>query len=268
MNKHEEKFIQTVRAYYAKEGRSTLPWRKTRDPYRILVSEIMLQQTQVDRVIPKYAVFLEKFPTVDTLAKASLGDVLRMWQGLGYNRRAKMLHECAREVVTVYGGVLPKDSTLLQTLPGIGPYTAGAVAAFAFNAGTPLIETNIRSVYLHHFFSDATDVPDSQLLQLIERTLDRKKPREWYYALMDYGSYIKKEYGNPNSRSKQYVKQSAFKGSDRQIRGVILRALTHAPQTREELLRLAFEDIRVDAQVAKLAQEGLVVLQRGKYRLP
>lgn len=269
MLKREEKFIAIVHDHYKRHGRRGLPWRKTKDPYYILVSEIMLQQTQVDRVLPKYEVFLKRFGTVATLAKAPLGAVLGEWQGLGYNRRAKMLHESARRIIHDYGGVFPQDYNLLKGLPGIGPYTAGAIMAFAFNAPVPIIETNIRSVYLHHFYVDATEVSDRELLELVVRTLDTKNPRRWYAALMDYGSHIKKTYGNPNKKSKHYTRQSAFKGSDREIRGAILRHLVETSATRVQLLKsLPFEGIRIDAQLEKLVGENLIEKKRTKYGLP
>ncbi len=269
MNKKEEKFIETIKEYYKRHGRRSLPWRITRDPYHILVSEIMLQQTQVERVIPKYEQFLEQFPTVEKLAEASLGDVLRLWQGLGYNRRAKMLHACAKIVAKDFRGQTPKTREELISLPGIGRYTAGAVMAFAYNKAIPIIETNIRSVYLHHFCKKQTDITDKELLPYIERTLDTKNPRTWYYALMDYGVYIKRTYGNPNERSKHHTKQSTFKGSDREIRGAIIRLLTEKSYTRNKLVSLLpFEDIRIDAQLAKLGEEGLMVQKGAYFTLP
>ena len=269
MTKKERQFVHTVWEYYRRHGRQSLPWRRTRNPYRILVSEVMLQQTQVDRVILKYREFLKKFPTLRALAEAPLGDVLRVWQGLGYNRRAKLLHECAKVVAKEQKSVIPKTHESLVQLPGIGSYTAGAVLAFAYNIPTPIIETNIRSVYLHHFFNDATGVTDHDLFRLIEITLETNNPREWYYALMDYGVYLKRTYGNPNQKSKHYAKQSTFKGSDRQVRGAIIQCLTNGAMTRSALLKkLAFDDLRIDAQLVRLTEEGMVVSRRAVYTLP
>jgi A/G-specific adenine glycosylase len=177
--KIETQFVKTVWDFYQTNGRHDLPWRKTKDPYKIVVSELMLQQTQVSRVLPKYKEFLKLFPTVQKLAAASLGDVLRAWQGLGYNRRAKFLWQAAQTVVDEHKEKWPKTYTGLQTLPGIGSYTAGAVMNFAYNFSVPLIETNVRTVYIYHFFRDTEHVSDKQLLPLIERTLDRKNPRSW-----------------------------------------------------------------------------------------
>lgn len=269
MTKQEQKFVDAVWEYYRRHGRRSLPWRHTQNPYRILVSEIMLQQTQVERVIPKYQSFLKRFPTFTRLSKASLGEVLTEWQGLGYNRRAKMLHECARQVVREYKRKLPDMHRALVKLPGIGTYTAGAILAFAYNKPIPVIETNIRSAIIHHFFHDDTDITDAECIRYIEHTLDTNNPREWYYALMDYGASIKKEFGNPNQQSKHYTHQSAFKGSDRQIRGTILKLLTKKGYTRANFLReLLFEDVRIDAQLEKLLKEELITKRGQKYCLP
>lgn len=270
MTSTEKRFVQTVWDFYKENGRHTLLWRQTKDPYRILVSEVMLQQTQVDRVIPKYEEFLAAFPTFGALAEAPLGAVLGHWQGLGYNRRAKMLHECAKAVVRDYGGKLPKDEVKLRALPGIGPYTARAVLAFAFCIAKPLIETNVRTVYIHHFFPDDTDVTDAMLLPYIERTLSQDNPRAWYYALMDYGSYLKRTVGNNITKSKHYTKQSTFKGSDRQIRGAIIRQLTTLGSLsyKKLLLAVPFDELRVAAQLERLIEEGMVVKVKQSYSLP
>lgn len=270
MNKHERDFVQSVWQFYQVNRRHSLPWRQTKDSYRILVSEVMLQQTQVDRVIPKYEEFLKAFPTFRVLAEAPLGVVLGHWQGLGYNRRAKMLHDCAKAVVSEYGGKLAKDEAKLLALPGIGPYTARAVLAFAFNIAQPLIETNVRTVYIHHFFPDATDITDAMLCPIIERTLPSDNPREWYYALMDYGSHLKRTVGNNTTKSKHYTKQSTFKGSDRQIRGAIIRLLTAGDTLPYQELKTAlpFDEMRVAAQLERLIEEGMVIKSGRSYQLP
>ena len=267
-----KQFIAKVYEHYRTQGRHSLPWRHTKDPYAILVSEIMLQQTQVDRVIPKYEAFMTEFPTIADLAQAPLGDVLRLWQGLGYNRRAKMLHECARELMKSYNGEVPSSEAVLVSLPGIGPYTARAVMAFAFGVALPLIETNVRTVYLAHFFPNETNVPDTALFPYVTDTLDVQNPREWYYALMDYGSYLKRTRGNSARHSSTYVRQSTFQGSDRQIRGAILRVLTTTTGTLtirdiRTLLSL-YDTVRVEEQLAKLQAEGMVVYQARRYSLP
>lgn len=272
MSPEERQFVGTVWRYYRRQGRHDLPWRRTIDPYHILVSEVMLQQTQVERVIPKFVQFLKRFPTIEELARAPLGDVLMLWQGLGYNRRAKLLHDTAVAVVTEHGGQLPMTAAALRELPGIGPYTASALMAFAYNAPEVLIETNVRTVFIHHFFKDATGVPDANILALVERTLPKRRARQWYAALMDYGSYLKRAVGNQNVKSSTYKKQSRFAGSERQVRGAIVRTLVteKSPLT---LLGLAkklpqFEAVKVIDQLATLTKEGLVVQTRGRYHLP
>ncbi len=230
----------------------------------------MLQQTQVARVIPKYKEFLKQFPTTKKLAEASLGDVLRVWQGLGYNRRAKFLKQGAEAVVTQLNGKWPKTLEGLRALPGIGSYTAGAVMSFAHNERVPLIETNIRTVYIHHFFKNREGVSDSELIPIIERTLDKENPREWNWALMDYGSYLKETVGNVNSRSKSYKKQSDFKTSNRYVRGSILKILSNGSITRTQLsIHLSdIEDKRLTDALKTLEKEGLLVKKGTICKLP
>src|SRR3989339_1964501 len=185
--------LRELKSFYKKSGRGHLPWRKTKDPYKILVSELMLQQTQVSRVVPKYEAFLKRFPTFAVLAKASLSDVLKEWQGLGYNRRAKFLHETAKIVAKQYKGKFPKEVLEIEKLPGIGHYTARAVSTFAFNNPEVFIETNIRTVFTHFYFPTKRLVSDKEILLLIESDLKKSKmePRDFYAALMGYGSHLK-----------------------------------------------------------------------------
>ncbi len=217
-------FRAAVRSWYRLHGRD-LPWRQTSDPYAILVSEFMLQQTQVERVRGSYPVFLRAFQDFAALAAAPQREVLAAWSGLGYNRRALNLQRTARRVVDEFGGKLPADPEVLATLPGIGPATAGAVAAFAFGRPVAFIETNIRTVFLHLFFPKRDGVRDAEILPLVAATLDRRDPRTWYYALMDYGVMLKREAGAGNARSAHHARQSPFEGSDRQVRGAILKTL-------------------------------------------
>lgn len=261
-------FVQTVWAHHDRDRRD-LPWRRTRDPYAVLVSEVMLQQTQVPRVLGKWQEFLEAFPDFDTLAAAPLEDVLRVWSGLGYNRRAKALKRIAEIVVAEKGGMLPDTLEGLVDLPGIGHATAAQILAFAFDTGVPFIETNIRSVYLHHFFEDAEDVPDTAILPLVEATLDSEDPREWYYALMDYGTQLKKRLPNPSRMSRHHVRQSRFEGSDRQLRGRILRALLDQPGLGAEQLadETGYESERVDAVLVDLVTEGFLAESDSVFRI-
>jgi len=235
VQKEYSEFIKNIYDYYQSNRRS-FEWREDISPYRVLVSEIMLQQTQTDRVAYKFPQWLSVFPDFETLASASTRDVIAAWSGLGYNRRALALHAAGQRVMQEFGGKLPDAPEVLQTFKGIGPNTAGSICAFAFNKPTIFIETNIRAVYIHHFFSGEEKVHDKQLLPIIEATVDQQNPRDWYYALMDYGVKLKKEHKNPSRKSKHHTVQSKFEGSERQIRGMILRALT-------EFGRLSFEDL-------------------------
>ena len=257
-----------LRAYEA-NGRHDLPWRKTRDPYRILVSEIMLQQTQVERVIPLYHAFLEAFPTVHALATAPLSQVLRAWQGLGYNRRAKMLHEAAKEIVRTHGGTLPRDIRALEALPGIGPYTARAIAAFAHNEDVVFVETNLRTAVIHHFFPSEEQVTDAAIRAVLERALPKGDARRWYSALMDYGAALKRSGIRTNAKSAHYAKQAAFRGSGREARGALLRALAKGPEPEAYLLGILGQERRaqLQEQLQKLQGEGLVRKVRARYRL-
>lgn len=255
-----KRFQNTVWKWY-EENRRDLPWRpkanagqRAQNPYRILVSEVMLQQTQVSRVLEKYKEFLQKFPTVEKLAEANLADVLRVWQGLGYNRRGKFLRQAAQEIQTRFGGKFPKDYDSLVSLPGVGDYTAKAVLTFAHNQRHTFVETNIRTVYFHHFFKNVEVEPlrgsypqkahrrgstsycgkvhDREVLELVEKTLPGSgRYREWYSALMDYGSYLKSQGLGQNKKSKHYAKQSKFQGSFRQLRARILSLWLEQPRT-------------------------------------
>ena len=257
-------FRKTVWSFYKTNGRHELPWRKTHDPYKILVSEVMLQQTQVERVIPFYQNFLAKFPNVRALAQAPLGEVLISWQGLGYNRRAKMLHLAAKEVVEKYKGKFPKSVEELESMPGIGPYTARAVAAFAYNQDVVFIETNLRTVITHHFFKDRELVSDKEILEVIAQVFPKSTAalgaREWYAALMDYGSHLKRNGVRINAKSSTYTKQSKFSGSDREARGAILKALAKGPQAKARLAGLLGDDRieQIEVQIDKLLKENLI----------
>lgn len=241
----------------------TLPWRYTRDPYHIFVSEMMLQQTGVARVAEKFHLFLDAFPDWHTLAKAPVKDLLIAWQGLGYNRRALYLQKSAQKVLDDFQGSLPRCPDALQSLPGIGPATAASISAFAFNIPTVFLETNIRTVFIHWFFPCHTKVDDSLLLPLAADVLDCHNPRKWYNALMDYGTWLKARVPNPTRRSAQYQKQSPFEGSLRQLRGRILAQLTkQSSYTIENLARdIDSTDECTYSLVQQLAKEGFLVLK-------
>jgi A/G-specific adenine glycosylase len=262
-------FQKRITAWYLTNAR-TLPWRMTSDPYAILVSEIMLQQTQVDRVIGKYTAFLALFPDFAVLARAPLQEVLGTWQGLGYNRRAISLKRCSEAVMENHGGVLPCTVEALQSLPGIGPYTARAIATFAFGLPTVFIETNIRAVFIHHFFGDREGIRDSEILPLVAATLDTTTPRDWYNALMDYGVMLKKSHNNPARRSAHHVRQSPFRGSNRELRSRILKTLIATPRlTREEVTALLGADAeKVRLNLAQMEKEGFIVKKQGRFVIP
>lgn len=261
-------FRRRIYTFYRSQGRS-LPWRDTRDPYAIFVSEVMLQQTQIARVLPKYTLFLERFPNWGSLAAASLGDVLKVWQGLGYNRRARALHETARIVVSEFAGALPRHFPSLLALPGVGPYTARAVATFAFDEVHAFVETNIRSVVLHELLPGRQNVTEREVEQLVERTLDRKNARDWFYALMDYGAHLKSTLSGINKRSAVYKRQSAFRGSLREMRGAILRILSASGALSRSSLQARFaSDPRFSPAIEALIAEGLVRRRGSTLLLP
>lgn len=257
-----KKFKEIIWKYY-KNNKRDLPWRKTHDPYKILVSEMMLQQTQVARVIPKYKSFLKKFPSVQALAQAPLRDVLLEWQGLGYNRRGMYLKKCAEKVTKDFAGKFPRDFKTLTSLPGIGPATAGDICAFAYNIPAVVIETNIRAVFIHFFFAGKEKISDTEILPLIEKTLDQENPREWYWGLFDYGAYLKStKIKNPNHKSKHYIKQSPFKDSYRQKRAGLLRTLLQSPNkrySRQELKKiLGYQAEILSKLLSDLEKEGFI----------
>lgn len=295
-------FRERIWEWYHDNARD-LPWRDDPTPYQVLVSEVMLQQTQVSRVLVKYAEWMQTFPTLETLAAASVAEVTAAWQGLGYNRRGLWLRQAAIMIINDFDGALPRDVAELAKLPGIGPNTAGSIAVFAYNEPVVFIETNIRRVFIHEFFGgglaaagsvsvttreslrsgDVVAVPDvaawkqnpplppldgavddRALLPLIEAALDRDEPRQWYYALMDYGSWLATQVPNPNRRSKHYAVQSKFEGSARQVRGEILR---RALEGSLSVVDLAAIDERAPKLAGDLLKEGFLELVRGKYQM-
>jgi len=315
------KLLTDLKSFYKTSARHTLPWRKTNDPYKILVSEIMLQQTQVARVLPKYEAFLKAFPTAEALAKAPLSKVLSLWSGLGYNRRAKFLQQAAKRFTepplkgemngspTPFRGgsatkrtetlrenslarerverdtgdprtfsrrvsVEPYTTEFLESLPGVGPYTARAVAAFAYNRKEVFVETNIRTVFIHYCFKHRRKldslVSDKEILPLVEEALQksRMQPRDFYAALMDYGSYLKQKGIKLNAKSKHYAKQSTFKGSYRELRGMIIKTLLKKPLTVDELVeQTQRKKDDVARQLAALSSEGIIGLKKKKFAI-
>ena len=254
-------FKQEVWDYYAHNGRD-LPWRhmpqRALFPYYVFISELMLQQTQVSRVREKYQLWIERFPTFRAVAEADFTEVLTYWNGLGYNRRARYVYDACKVIDVEYGGTVPRSSAVLQQLKGIGPNTAAAIITYAYNKPTVFVETNIRTVFIYHFFPGEALVSDTELLPLIKETLDTENPREWYWALMDYGSFLKKREGNVSARSGHYKKQSLFHGSKRQLRGIVLRQLIDGKRTYQQLYELSGHDERLGEVLAQLEAEHLI----------
>ena len=246
-----------ILGWYAAHGRD-LPWRRTTDPYAILVSEVMLQQTQAPRVIPKFAAFLEAYPRLEDLAEAPLDEVLRLWRGLGYNSRARRLRDCAEVAAAVVGGPagLPRSFDGLRILPGIGPYTARAVLIFAYNDDLAAVDANVRRVLTHEL-----DLPpalnDRGLQMIAEVVLPRGRSRDWHNALMDYGALVLTARATgiaPRTR------QGAFVGSRRWYRSLLLQALLDRGPQRLDQLAVAL-DVTPDvaAELADLlTRDGLV----------
>lgn len=258
-------FNRTIYDYYKKNKRD-LPWRATTDPYKILISEIMLQQTQVARVLTKYGKFVAAFADFTALRAAPTKNVLRVWQGMGYNRRALYLKKIAELVTTQYGGDLPEDPEVLKTFPGIGSNTAASVAAFAFNKPVVFIETNIRTVFTKIFFDKREKVRDKEILSLVGTYLDGENPRDWYNALMDYGAMLKAENESINLKSVHYVKQKPFKGSNRELRGRILKIVTEKSGMGlyEIASILDATDEKVLIAAEQLSDEGFFTICEGK----
>ena len=263
-------FRKLIYSTYEREGRS-FPWKENTEPWGIFVSELMLHQTQAERVVPFWKRWMEKWPSPAALAKAPLEEVLREWSGLGYNRRAKYLKESALIIERDFGGVVPETPEVLVKLPGIGPYTAGAIACFAYNHPSLFIETNIRRVMLHFFFYEKEGISDREIMPIMGETLDRENPRKWYWALMDYGAGLKKLAINPNRRSAHYYRQNAFKGSLRQIRGSIVRCLVSGGNAKAGEL-FARLDVPVEKEdfyraLEALISDSLVAEEKGVYRI-
>lgn len=244
-----------------------MPWRSRRSPYRVLVSEVMLQQTGVPRVIPKYLEFIRTFPSLRSLAGASVGEVLAVWKGLGYNRRALALRSAAGIIVREHSGRMPRTVEELSGLPGLGRATASAFLVFSFNVPLVFIETNIRRVFIHFFFPGSKSVTDSRILPLVEKTLDRAEPREWYYALMDYGAMLGRSGENANRKSQGYTRQARFEGSLRQLRGRVLEALLKLGSAEAAQIEdaLPAPDARLQRAIEQLEEEGFLRREGRRY---
>ncbi len=264
----KKKFLSCIYNFYDSNYRH-LPWRNTDNPYHILVSEVMLQQTQVNRVIEKYSVFIKKFPTIEALAQGSLHDVLAVWQGLGYNRRAKYLWQAAQIIVSQYNGKVPDSQHELQKLPGLGKATAASVTIFAFNKPAIYIETNVRTVYIYSFFADNEKVSDTMIEPLVKVTLDTADPRKFYNALMDCGTYIKQHY-NFSRHSLHYTVQTPYSTSLRKVRGDIVRYIVNNGAANSTMLaqNLGYTSEKIQEALTALCRENMVCEDNGVYMIP
>jgi A/G-specific adenine glycosylase len=268
MKNATDTFLQTLFDFYTQNARS-MPWRLpdangAYDPYHILVSEFMLQQTQVERVIPKYNAFISAFPSCEALSRAPLDTVFEIWTGLGYNRRALYLRECASNICA---NGFPDNSEDLVGLKGIGHNTAAAILTYAFNQRHVFVETNIRTVLIHHFFKDAQMVTDAELLYCLEGILRTYKGsyRDFYWAMMDYGTWLKKSGIKTHVKSSTYKKQSRFKGSRRQIRGEVLRQAQK--QANLQHLEEHINDSRFHEILQEMTQEGFIEVEDGRVKI-
>jgi A/G-specific adenine glycosylase len=259
LSRHLALFSQAVWTFYQQQPRC-FPWRETSDPYAVLLSELMLQQTQTERVLPKYEEFLAVWPDFQAMAASSLLEVLARWKGLGYNRRALALRSIASATES-FGWTLPEDYTRLLQFPMIGPSTAAAILAFCYDRPSIYLETNIRRVLIHQFFPGEEKVVDKDLRPILQRLVDVQSDfKHWYYALMDLGVHLKKNLVNPNRRSAHYVRQGRFENSNRQLRGMLLLLFTERGRLRRDQLyeSLAFEPERIDECLEALRKEGFV----------
>ncbi len=234
-------------------NREAYPWRETTDPYYILVSEIMLQQTQTTRVVPKYLAFIQKFPDLKTLAEASKGEILALWSGLGYNRRAIYLQQTAQSILQL--DEFPRDPKALIKLPGIGVYTSRSIPIFAFNADIGTVDTNIRKVFIAEGLA-TPDTKQNELFKIADRLVPKGRSRDWHNALMDYGSKIASKI-IPKIRST--AERKPFHETDRHYRGIIIKKLLKSPMTSEQLQNdLKIGQKRLEALLQTLQTEGLI----------
>ena len=262
-------FKALILTFYAQHGRPFI-WRETCDPYAILVSEVMLQQTQTGRVVPKYEAFLSRWPDFSSLAEASTESLLSVWKDLGYNRRSLNLGKRAK-MTEAWDWTIPNDRVLIESLPGVGKATSAAIRSFCFGEKSVYLETNIRRVLLTAFYPEQDEVKDKDLeLLLHDLSLINEDMKIWYYALMDYGVLLKALLPNANKRSAHYTKQKKFENSNRQIRGQLIHLLTDTGAKElsaiYEILS-SFEDERILNSLDQLSQEGFVQEKEGVYGL-
>ena len=258
-------FRDVIYSYYKRTKRK-FPFRENITPYKVVVSEIMLQQTQTNRVAEKFIEFIKKFPDFKSLSQASVEKLLSTWQGLGYNRRAIALKKIAERIMNEFNGDVPKDLELLTSLPQIGHNTASSILSFAYNIPTYFIETNIRRVYIYFFFPGKSQINDKEIMEIVKITIDKDNPRDWYYALMDFGVMLKKAHPELNKRSIHYRKQSKFDGSTRQVRGKILKLLLEKPLSTNDIIdKINFERKKVLEILNTLKKEGFIREEHNKF---
>ena len=263
-----KQFQDIIYSYFRQYGRK-FPFREKIKPYYVLVSEIMLQQTQTGAVSEKFLNFIRLFPDFETLSKAPKEQVLKAWQGLGYNRRAIALKTIAEKVINEFDCKLPQSVKELKKLPQIGHNTASSIVAFAFNKPTYFIETNIRRVFIYFFFPRRNEVKDKEIEPLVEATIDKENPRKWYYALMDYGVMLKKTHPELNKRSAHYKKQKPFKGSNREIRGKVLKMVLKRKEVSKQSIYDEFtpKKDRIDGVIKQLEKEGFIKVETDKIKV-
>jgi len=258
-------FQDFIYSFYNRKKRD-FPFRENITPYKVVVSEIMLQQTQTNRVAEKFVEFIKKFPDFKSLAQASIEELLSTWQGLGYNRRAIALKKIAERIMSEFNGNVPKDLNLLTSLPQIGHNTASSILSFAYNIPTYFIETNIRRVYIYFFFSGKSQIDDKEIMEIVKISVDKNNPRDWYYALMDFGTMLKKKHPELNKRSAHYRKQSKFDGSTRQVRGKILKLLLEKPLSTKKIVnKINYEEKKVLEILNTLKKEGFIQKEQEKF---
>ncbi len=261
-------FRKLIFSWWKKHKRD-LPWRHTRNPYKILVSEIMLQQTQVDRVIPKYSEFIQKYPTIYSLARSPIADIIRSWKGLGYNRRSIYLHKTAQEIVLKYYGVFPKDEHILRSLPGIGPYTSRAIMIFSYNADVAAVDINIRKILTHYFFRGIVQ-KESVIQQTAQHILPQGKSWQWHQALMDYGALELPKLNMKNMIRKNRI---PFKNTDRYVRGRIIDLLRECDWQEDQFIgeivsRYKIDALRIRDNLSRLVTEHMIKISGTTISLP
>ncbi|MFW9929475.1 MAG: Fe-S cluster assembly protein HesB [Candidatus Thorarchaeota archaeon] len=247
-----------------RNNKRSFPWRETTDPYKIMISEIMLQQTQTTRVIEKYLAFIQKFPTFDSLASAPPADVLSLWSGLGYNRRALWLQQASQKIISL--GYFPRTPENLRKLKGIGSYTSRSILIFAFNFDIATVDTNIRRIFINENFATES-TSEKEMLMIAYKLLPKGKARDWHNALMDYGSLVMT---STRTGIKSKNKQPTFIGSSREYRGKVIKHLNEIGKASlEELFGISnLERESTEKIIKSLIKDGLIIKEENIFYLP